>query len=276
VKVALVFSKRDPAGHGAAKYVAERLGASAKSTCPRASECFEASELIIAGFDEDVIHFDFLDEVFGESYDLYVVLSRHSSEASVKSYTVHFTGNFGSETLYGGRPHELGVAHPLVGWVMLRHLRELAKELRREDYEVSYEATHHGPTNLSKPLVFVEIGSSLNEWSDTVNHAVIGESVVKFIEHRENLPECTSTIGIGGGHYPRKHTELALTSDTCFGHILPKYGLPHLSTEVLENMYNRSALRPVQIVVEKKGTRQEHRLLIEEFARKKSLRVHYI
>lgn len=275
--LAVVYSTRDPAGSGIARFIVDRLGLSGRCSCPRCVSCFENGEVIVVGFNEDVINFDFLDDVLPSEVDLYIVASRHSSEAGVKSYTVHFTGNFGSEALFGGRPMELGMAHPPVAWFLLNRLNREAEQFgRKGEYEVSYEATHHGPTSLSKPLVFVEIGSSHNEWNDSVNHAIVGTAVYELVLSYKKLPECVSVIGVGGGHYPRKHTELALTTNKCYGHILPKYALQYLSEEILEMMFKRTVLPPQEVLIEKKGTRTEHRNLIEEYAKMKHARVTYI
>jgi len=269
--IGLVYSTRDPAGSGIASYIISALKPSTSTLCISAEECYRGENFVLAGFREDVIYFDFLDKKISLSVDFYIVLSRHSSEAGVKSYTVHATGNFSNEALYGGRPRELGIAHPVVAYRLLRGLKNISTRLNRVDYEVSYEATHHGPTSLSKPLVFIEIGSSYSEWVDPVNHAVIGSTLVEFLSEYPNLPECTVSIGIGGGHYPRKFTEIALSENTCFGHIMPKYALAYLDFEILDKMYTRTAVKPVQVVVEKKSTRREHRELVEKYSEMRKL-----
>jgi len=259
-----------------ALYLLSRLKAHTSTLCSGAEECFEGENFILAGFGEDIIHFDFLDERVPADAELYIMLSRHSSEAGVKSYTVHSTGNFSEEALYGGRPRELGIAHPLVAFMLLRGLKNSSLRFNRVVYEVSYEATHHGPTSLNKPVVFIEIGSSASEWIDPVNHAIIGDTVIEFLREYPNLPECVVSIGIGGGHYPRKFTEIALNENVCFGHIMPKYALAHLSPDVLDKMLTRTAVKPVQVVVERKSTRREHRELVEKYAETRKLTLKYV
>jgi D-aminoacyl-tRNA deacylase len=276
IMIGFAYSVRDPAGSGVVNYIASRLKLDKSSICKGAVECYEAENFVLAGFSEDVVYFDFLDVKMPIEAEFYVVISRHSSEAGVKSYTVHATGNFSKEALYGGRPRELGITHPAVMFKLLRGLKNSAVSLNRLEYEVSYEATHHGPTSLSKPLVFIEIGSSRAEWSDLVNHAVIGDTLLEFLREYPNLPECTSSIGIGGGHYPRKFTDIALSENVCFGHIIPKYALSHLDFEILDMMTMRTAIKPVQIIVEKKSTRREHRELVEMYAERRKLTLRYV
>ncbi len=271
----LVFSEKDPAGRGIAEYLIGGLKPDNTEECIRASRCYKGGNYYLAGFTEDTIYFEFLDERLPGNVSGYIVLSRHSSAKRVKSYTVHHTGNYGPEAPYGGRPRSLSIAHPTVTHKLLLIMRRKAEEYGRiGEYEVSYEATHHGPTELGKPLNFIEIGSSIDEWTDPVNHRVIGEAIIEFLEDPGH--ECKVVAGLGGGHYPRKHTRKALEDNYCYGHIMAKYALPYLSMETLGMMVERSLPKPGVMVVEKKGTRREHRVIIEEFANKKGLGLEYI
>lgn len=271
--IGLVYSLRDPAGSGVAEYIARRIEL---EKCDHSPRCGKGERALLAGFEEDVIYFDFLDKRLPGDVEYYVVLSRHSSEARVKSFTVHHTGNFGPQALYGGKPRELSIAYPKVAWALLRLLAKYKLVYDRGDFEVSYEATHHGPTGLRKPIIFIEIGSGEDEWGDPLNHAVLGDSILEFIGIDLSGISCTPVIGIGGGHYPRKHSELALSSDICFGHIMPKYALDHLDRGVLSAMKANSIEEIKRIVVEKKGSRLEHRKLIETFCEEEGLELVYI
>jgi D-aminoacyl-tRNA deacylase len=273
----IVYSVKDPAGSGIAKYLLSELKPVESNVCRGSITCFTGDTFVLGGFSEDVIFFDFLDERLPQNIEFYLVLSRHSSESRIKSYTVHATGNFSDEALAGGRPRELGIAHPLVEWFLLRALYKLSRDFPgRSNYEVSYEATHHGPTNLSKPVVFIEIGSSLEEWVDSMNHSVIGESVKLLINAYSSIPSCRVCIGVGGGHYPRKHTELALNQDYCYGHIASKHVLDYINMETLMKMKEKTCGEVNYVIVEKKGTRLEQRKLIENYARANNLTLKYI
>lgn len=270
----LVYSIRDPAGSGIAKYLREYYGLDKCDFEIRSEECFIDREFILVGFIEDVIYFNFLDNRLPENVSEYIVLSRHSSEQGIKSYTVHHTGNFGSAE-YGGRSSELGVANPFVTHKLLLNLREICEDRDlNTEYEVSYEATHHGPTENNKPLLFIEIGSSIDEWRNENNHEIIGLAIVEYID--QPLHSCKPVIGIGGGHYSRKHTEYALEKKYCYGHIMAKHSLHYLSDKTLSMMVERSSVKPIAIVVEKKGTRIEHRNFIEKYSISHSIEYEYI
>ncbi len=267
----LVYSIRDPAGSGIAHYIREYYGLEKCSDrIEHAIECWNSELFYLVGFQEDVIYFDFLDQRLPRNIVQYIVLSRHSSVQRVKSYTVHHTGNFGDEASYGGKPRSLAIANPITSQKLLLNLKKQCEEHDRcNEYEVSYEATHHGPTENSKPLSFIEIGSTIDEWRDPVNHEVLGLAIIEFLE--KPIHDCRVVIGIGGGHYPRKHTKMALEENYCYGHIMAKYVLQYLSYETLDMMINRSDPKPRQVVVEKKGTRREHRELIERYVEDKGV-----
>ena len=95
------------------------------------------------------------------SPSLAIVASRHSSKSGTPTLTCHSTGNFGPAEA-GGNPKQLGIAPAL-------YLREALlglKENPPEGYEVSLEVTHHGPSSLPFPIMFVEVGSTERGWED--------------------------------------------------------------------------------------------------------------
>ena len=59
-----------------------------------------------------------------------------------------------------------------LGFAILIFKNDFIKEINNNrssvlDYEITIEATHHGPTSLKKPLLFIEIGSTEKQWADT-------------------------------------------------------------------------------------------------------------
>lgn len=142
--------------------------------------------------------------------DLLIFLSRHTSTRPVPVLTVHPTGNPG-EALLGGEAGSFAPAAP--GWMqaVLLNLVRLAPE----DYRASYEVTHHGPTFLSTPSFFVEIGSTEKEWLDPVAGAAVAEAVLTAAPANP-----ISLIGFGGTHYAPRQTAVGVETRGAFGHIL--------------------------------------------------------
>lgn len=267
------YSVRDPAGKGIAEALASMTGVEVRSEGAEGLvEFAKGPDFAIAGFDAEPTHLDSVGDWFSP-IDFVVVLSKHSSSAGIPSLTVHHTGNFGGEAPYGGRPFELGIANPPVARAVLRALAELAPE----EFEVSYEATHHGPTSLSVPLTFVEIGSSEREWIRRDLHEIVARAALQALRiYRGELGvSCKPCVGIGGGHYPRKHTMLSLEADLCYGHIISKKVVDSLGPEELERALDMCAARceprPAALVVEKKSVRSGYRRLAYEWAERLGL-----
>jgi len=176
-RLLVVYSLRDPASRGASE---ELLGLINGGECsiPRSTGCVYSDELgvYVAGFDEDTIKLDFLDDVAPSDVGAYIILSRHSG--GKPSLTVHYTGNPGPRTELGGRPWELSYTWPRLHAALIRTYRIVAEEhgLTRK-FQVVLETTHHGPTSLKKPLVFIEIGSSEKEWGRRDAHRAMAETV---------------------------------------------------------------------------------------------------
>ena len=186
-----------------------------------------------------------------------IVASRHSSKSGTPTLTCHSTGNFGLAEA-GGNPSELGIAPAL-------YLREALLNLKENppaDYEISLEVTHHGPSSLPFPIMFVEVGSTEKEWEDMQACSFVADVIRKLV----NSPptETPVAIGFGGGHYCRKFSKV---SDFALGHICPKYSLPHLDAQMLKQMIAKTIPQPEFALVEKKGLGPDKRrvlALIEE------------
>ncbi len=164
-----------------------------------------------------------LEAHFGRRPDLVVFLSKHRSESGKPSLTVHPIGNFRGAD-FGGRPETLVESAP--GW-MTAALRGLRREAARLPYEVTFEATHHGPF-LETPTFYIEQGSTEREWKDPAASRAIARALLSLEPVRAPV-----ALGLGGGHYAPRHTDLAVERRIAFGHLLPAYALGNLSQEML-------------------------------------------
>ncbi len=197
----------------------------------------------VVTLNEHHIYYDDIDEkiegVLGDEFKEFVFISRHSSEAGVNSLTVHPIGNFG-EAKFGGKEEKLVPCSPEN---MTKALLILEKNTREKDlkdhYEVSFEATHHGPF-LKKPTYYIEIGSEESAWTDEKAGEVIASTVMSD-ELKDNVedvgPVC---ICIGGGHYAPRFTDLALNRKVSIGHMVPGWGMRHITEESFEEMVQKT------------------------------------
>lgn len=220
--VLVAYSLRDPASVGMARAfieVAQCRGAEKVRGSVNSFACLDG-EALLAGFEEDVVELEKLNDV--ESVSRIVVLSRHSSESRIPILSVHTPGNPGPSASFGGRPWEVSVSDPLMGWLLVRLLSRYAREEGIDTvYDVVYESTHHGPSSVSKPITFVEIGSDERRWRDLRAQVVVAKAVAEAIE-KLGTSSCTPVVVVGGPHYQKRITERALCSDLCPGHMVSK------------------------------------------------------
>jgi D-aminoacyl-tRNA deacylase len=143
---------------------------------------------------------------------------------------VHPIGNFDKDKAeFGGSPGKLVPAEPWLMSAALRELAELAKAGELE-YEVSFEATHHGPY-LETPAFYIEIGSDEDAWEDEEAGETIARTILSVSEMTSGTRPYPATIdvhepvavGVGGGHYAPRITEVCIKKQLSFGHIIPSY-----------------------------------------------------
>ncbi|MBN1195363.1 MAG: D-tyrosyl-tRNA(Tyr) deacylase [Methanomicrobiaceae archaeon] len=141
--------------------------------------------------------------------DCFIFISRHTSVQAVPALTVHVTGNITGAD-YGGAPRSLARAAPARMHAILGNLRRAAPE----GYRVSYEVTHHGPSDVTTPSLFAEIGSTEKEWRDPAAADAVARSILAA-----RPAGAIPMIGFGGNHYAARQTSIALSSRAAFGHI---------------------------------------------------------
>ena len=196
-----------------------------------------------------LIHQDRIDEEVDA--DLIIFISRHSSAQPAPALTVHVTGNYGAADL-GGEPGMLAPAAPAWMHAILQNLAARAPE----GYRVSYEVTHHGPTALSTPSLFVEIGSTAAEWADPAAGRAVAESILAAAPQ-----ETINLIGFGGTHYAVRQTAIALASRGAFGHIAPTRQIGALDLDLVRRM--REASRAVAAYIDKKSLSADEAARVE-------------
>ena len=186
------------------------------------------------------LHLDDIDrhvhEETGIAVDEVVFLSKHRAASGTPTLTVHPIGNYGKAD-YGGKEGTLVPSSPSFLSGMLREISRTAKGL---PFQVSYEVTHHGPY-LETPSSFVEIGSEESTWGDRAAAEALTRALLNYRPSTGPV-----VVGIGGGHYAPRFSEVTLVKDVSFGHMLPKH--------VLEANDEDGALRCIRTAMEASGT----------------------
>jgi D-aminoacyl-tRNA deacylase len=213
---------------------------------------FHKKETKLIFVDTEIVETQFLGEILDSH--LFIFLSRHSSVKGIPTLSVHVPGNL-SEAKFGGRPRNVSVAPAKA---IKNSLLEMAKLVGEKNfgYDVSYECTHHGPS-LDSPAMFVELGSSPNQWRDTKAAEIVAHAAVAAVS---NNPDCSSIVlGIGGPHYNKKFTKMALTGQWAFGHVIPKYALGSVDIEIIRQCVEKTLEPTNSVVLDWKGIKGEHK-----------------
>lgn len=202
--------------------------------------------------DKSTLYMEDLDEIFPEA-KAFVFLSQHRSQSGTKALTCHFPGNFGFNR-FGGNSREISIAYPSLQKYYMKSLivqREIVAE-----YQIVIESTHHGPTSLTKPPFFIEIGSTEIEWSDTNACSVVCDSILKVADC--DIVACDKVaVCLGGTHYPTKFSKLLMDSEYGVAAIAAKHDLSLIDKEMLDQMISKSVEKVSTLVLDWKGLGKE-------------------
>lgn len=194
--------------------------------------------------------------------DNYIVLSRHTSATNNPAFTVHSVGNYSPELpKFGGKPSLLGYTNATLQSDLLRYLNtEKEKHKDLINFDVVLEATHHGPL-LEKSLIYLEMGSSPEIWENDKCGRLLAQAVSNMLLHSPGKPHNEKVgIAFGGPHYSFKFTKLLLTEAYQIGHICPKYALPFLDENLIQQMIRRTKGEVKYAIFEKKGMKRKQEI----------------
>jgi D-aminoacyl-tRNA deacylase len=187
--------------------------------------------------------------------ELVVFISKHRSVSGTPTLSVHTPGNLSKAEL-GGLPRKVSISPANAMRDALKAMMELKKQ-KQLAYEVSYECTHHGPS-LSVPVMFCELGSSMEQWNDLEAAEVVACATIKAIAEFSQS-HATVVLGIGGPHYNARFTRIALEEEIAFGHIIPKYAIPDIDAEVLKQCVEKTLEKVEYAVLDWKGIKGEYK-----------------
>jgi len=196
-----------------------------------------------------------------------IFVSRHSSKSGTPTLSVHTPGNIG-EAFLGGISRKVSISPASAMKAALIELKAARDEMNLP-YEVSYECTHHGPS-LDIPAMFVELGSTHEQWRDQKAAEAVARGAIAAAENKTIYP---AALGIGGQHYNEKFTRIALTSDIAFGHMIPKYALSYADEYIIRECVKRTVERVDKIVLDWKGIRGEDKQPLLEILKNIGLKI---
>ena len=208
-------------------------------------------------FDDLHLELDDVAEAFSERPDLVAFASRHSGDTGAL-LTAHFTGNFGRAE-YGGRDDALATAAPGAQSALLASFEAYAPD----GYDVGMECTHHGPSDVGCPSLFVELGSDDAQWRDSEGARAVAAAILD-LDGVDPRGERT-VVGFGGGHYVPRFERIVRETAWTVGHVAADWGLEAMGSlasnrDVIDGAFAASDAEHALV----EGTRPDLEAVIEE------------
>jgi D-aminoacyl-tRNA deacylase len=247
LSVLIISSQRDIAAQNIAQELIQTRNF--QSVSGSSDVLLQNGDIFLKHVDTDSVYTDDLGVDFKP--EVVIFASRHRSESGEPSLTVHWTGNPTSRADLGGNPKSLSFTDPPRLRAALLALDE-ACEARQLNYAVTMEATHHGPTELGVPTLFVEIGSGEEQWKDRQAASAVSEAIwVAATSPNQGKV----AVGFGGGHYSNKHCNGIRKDGYAFSHILSKYFFEEYDEEIIHMAFERTRGECRTAVIDWKGVR---------------------
>ena len=238
--------------------------------------------------DSELILADNLDKKIDA--DAFIFISKHRAQEGRASLTCHAIGNFGKADK-GGRGKTLCTSHS----VLLKGIFIELNNNVKEPYEVTLEATHHGPF-MEKPVLFVELGSNEKYWEDKNGGQIVAKSIINTLKNnfdkkddsliihnsinkinsnnnknkkninKEKMNENNgyeSTFVIGGSHYNHIANKAMLNTNLAVGHICAKYNLENLDGGLIKEAMEKIIPKPKFVLLDWKGLGKEKQRILE-------------
>jgi D-aminoacyl-tRNA deacylase len=247
----IVASDRDPAGMAMINYLLSNFEFTSEGK-KDAGESYRSGrnknvQLYVSS--ESLLNLENLDDLYPHPVG-FIFLSKHKSESRIPTLTCHCTGNFDVDNSHGGRPREIAISYPSLQKEYLKAI--FASHQKVPHYDIILEATHHGPTSLRKPVLFIELGSSEKQWVDKNAAKVICDTLFELLDN--GIDSCDNVgIALGGTHYPIKFNKLLIESKFGLAAVASKHNLSAIDDGMLKQMIEKSMEKVTHIILDSKG-----------------------
>jgi D-aminoacyl-tRNA deacylase len=104
--------------------------------------------------------------------------------------------------------------------------------------------------------MFVELGSSQEQWSDLRAAEAVAHTAMTVVANF-TAPTTSAVLGIGGTHYNQKFTLMALMGEACFGHMIPKYAVSCVDVEMIRQCVEKTLEKVPLAILDWKGIQSE-------------------
>src|SRR3989344_1790683 len=212
--------------------------------------------------DQEIIYTENLDLEKINSFDFVIFASKHKSESREKTLAVHAPGNWRSADI-GGESGSVCRSSALFMKQAFEKIHENMLQYHLKDYKLTLEATHHGPL-IDKPCVFIEIGSTENEWGDRRVGFIVAKAISETIKSFKINPYNEIAIAIGGPHYCPNFNKIQLKSNVAISHVISQYSFP-LTEEMIKEAIEKTEEEIDFVLLDWKGlgTSEQRQKIIE-------------
>ena len=200
--------------------------------------------------DKEIIFTENLDLEKINQYDFIVFASRHVSKNKEKTLSVHAPGNWRLAE-FGGEKEKVCKTSAFFMKQFFEQLHKNVEEYHLKDYKITLEATHHGPL-IEKPCVFVEIGSTIEEWKNRKAGFILARALNKTLKNLYKNEYNEVAVGIGGPHYCPNFNKIQLNSNIAVSHVIPQYASP-LTEEMIREAVEKTDEEVDLVLLDWKG-----------------------
>ena len=254
--ILLVASNKDVAGLNITRQVLDHYPFKVTGTTFQKNPIYHAQvnkkDVTLLILNEETINAQTLTDSFTKP-ELIVFISRHSSTSGKPTLSVHTPGNIRAAE-FGGLPKQVSISPATAMRDALKAL-SFFKEGMQLDYDVSYECTHHGPS-LNATAMFVELGSSPEQWRDAKAAEAVAHAAMSAIG-KFGVSGNAAVLGIGGTHYNQRFTRMAIEDEAIFGHMIAKYAVSSVDAEMLRQCVEKTVEKVDCAVLDWKGIKSE-------------------
>ncbi len=266
MKTAVIISLKDLAGVTIKESLIEQGFKKTENTFD-GNPVYEMESAKLYTLNEDTVYSENIDKKI--EADIMIFATRHQSESGKPVLSFHTPGNW-NKAGFGGKERTLCISPA-------RHLKlameKLAEYTKDTGYEVSCEQTHHGPYT-EIPTMFIEIGSSEEQWKDKDAAGIIAKTIIDLIRIGENAyANNDSAVFFGGGHYNPGANRIMQETGYLIGHVCAKYNFEDLTEDIVKQAFEKQLPKPTLAILDWKGLGQgkQHLLSILE-----NLNIRYI
>jgi D-aminoacyl-tRNA deacylase len=242
--VAIIVSTKDPAGMNVKEMLLEIFPFKETGQTFEGATVHRLDEVSLYTTTKETIDCNHLDRQIDA--ELFVFATKHRAASGTHSLSVHVPGNWGKAEL-GGFERRLCIVPASMIRIAFLELQKRAVGLH---YEITLEATHHGPS-IDKPCFFIEIGSDETQWQNREAARIIAETIIAALKRREET--FPTVMVIGGGHYNHTANKILLRSGYAVGHICAKHCLKDLDREMIQQAIERTVERVEMVILDWKG-----------------------